>query len=267
MIFYFSGTGNSRYIAQELAKQCQDELVSLNRCMRQRKLDPFNAQYAFESEAPYVIVCPTYCYHVPRVVEDFLTDSRLLGSDQLYFFLTCGSGTGQAQKHAEEIARRLGKQFMGLASVRMPENYITLFRAPDADDAVGIIRASRSLVESTAAAIRVGRKLSDSYAGPAMPKFLYDGFYRRFITDRKFRVKDSCSGCGACVSLCPMVNIRIKDKKPQWLGHCTQCQACIAICPVDAIEYGLLTKGKRRYYLFANGRQKFPRETGSEEET
>ena len=72
MVFYFSGTGNSRYIAQQLSEQLSDELVSMNRLMRQRKLDPYTAQYAFTSEDPFVVVCPTYCWHVPKVVEEFL---------------------------------------------------------------------------------------------------------------------------------------------------------------------------------------------------
>ena len=41
MILYFSGTGNSRYAAQELNRFLKDELVSMNREMRRRRLDPF----------------------------------------------------------------------------------------------------------------------------------------------------------------------------------------------------------------------------------
>ena len=56
----------------------------------------------------------------------------------------------------------------------------------------------------------------------------------------------------------PVFTIRMKDGKPVWRGSCTQCQSCIAVCPTDAIEFGRRTKRKRRYYLFANGLQKFP---------
>ena len=191
MIFYFSGTGNSRYIAQQLAEHLSDELVSMNRLMRQRKLDPYTAQYAFSSEDPFVVVCPTYCWHVPKVVEEFLLDSRFLGSREMYFLLTCGSGTGQAKAHAEEICGKLSMRFMGLTSILMPENFITLFRAPEADEAVGIIRASKPQVENIAQQILIHHTVKDSYSGPAMPSLLYRLFYKLFVTDKKFRVKDS----------------------------------------------------------------------------
>ena len=260
MILYFSGTGNSRYIAQQLAEQMQEELVSINRIMRTRKLDPYNAQYAFSSETPFVFVCPTYCWHVPLVVEQFLYDSRFLENQNAYFVLTCGSGTGQAALHAKEICRRLSLTYKGLSSIRMPENFITLFRAPEADEAVAIIRASLPQVESIAAQILSGHTLKDSFAGPAMPPFLFKLFYRLFVHDRKFHVKDNCIGCSACARLCPMANIHMQDEHPVWQGNCTQCQSCIAVCPVDAIEFGNRTRGKRRFYLYADGRQKFPKE-------
>ena len=264
MILYFSGTGNSRFVAQRLADQCSDELISINKHMRQRKLEPYTAQYSYSSEKPFVIVCPTYCWHIPKVVEEFLYDSRFLGSQKMYFILTCGSSTGQAASHAETVCKKLSMTFMGLSSIQMPENYITLFHAPDADEAVGIVRAAIPQVETLAQQIQLEHQIRDGFSGPAMPNFVYRMFYRLMIHDRKLRVKDSCIGCSACAMLCPMANIRMKDRRPVWLGNCTQCQACIAVCPVDAIEFGLRSKGKRRYYLFADGRQKFPREAPRE---
>ena len=264
MILYFSGTGNSRYIAQKLAELCSDELVSMNQQMRHRRIEPYTAHYAYTSEKPFVIVCPTYCWHVPKVVEEFLTDSRFLGSSDMYFLLTCGSGTGQAAAHAGEICKKISMNFMGLTSILMPENYITLFHAPEADEAVGIIRASRPQIETIAQQILSLHRVKDSYSGPAVPEIVVRALYKSFVHDRKFRVKENCIGCSACSKLCPMANIRMKYRRPVWLGHCTQCQACISVCPVDAIEFGRRTKGKRRYYLFADGRQKFPNEKPQE---
>ena len=55
---------------------------------------------------------------------------------------------------------------------------------------------------------------------------------------RWHRATDACIGCGKCVELCPLNNIRLENGKPVWGKHCTHCMACICYCPKEAIEYG-----------------------------
>ena len=259
MILYYSGTGNSRYAASVIARETGDELVCINDILRERAASPYTARYAFSSDAPFVFVSPTYCYRVPRVVEKFIRDSRFEGSRKAYFFLTCGSGTGAAAQEAEKLCRETELEFMGLGSVVMPENYITLFEAPTYDEALAILRAAHSQIESAGRLIRYGRTLEDANGGSglkALPTRLNSLFYKHFVNDKKYTVGDNCIGCGQCARVCPLANIRMVDSKPRWNGNCTQCMACIGICPQDAIEYGSRSKGKRRYYLYADGRQK-----------
>ena len=256
MILYFSGTGNSRYAASIIARETGDELVCMNDLMRERIGDPYNARYSFSSEAPFVFVCPTYCYRVPRVVEQFLRRSRFEGSRQAYFYLTCGDSTGAAAQEAERLCQELELTFMGLGSVKMPENYIAMFEAPSYDDALGILRAATSQIESAGRMIRFGKPLTDTNTGSAFITRLNGAFYKLFVSDKKYKVKDTCIGCGQCQRVCPLANIQMVDGRPHWNGNCTQCMACIGICPQDAIEYGRGTHGKRRYYLFADGRQR-----------
>ncbi len=257
MVLYFSGTGNSRYAASVIASINGDELICINDIMRQRIQDPYVARYAFASERPFVFVCPTYCWRMPRVVEQFILDSRFEGGREAYFFLTCGSGTGNAAKCAEELCRKAELRYMGLGSVAMPENYITLFSAPTYDDAQGIIRAAYSSIESAARLIGLGKPLSDLNGGKGAGGGLNSFFYKVFMKDKKYRATDGCVSCGKCEQICPLANITMgEDGKPRWNGNCTQCMACISICPKQAIEYGHVTKGKRRYYLSSDGTQR-----------
>lgn len=261
MIFYYTGTGNSRYAASILSGQTGDELVSMNDVMRGRIQDPYNARYSFQSSSPLVFVCPTYCWRLPRVVEQFIRDSRFEGCRDAYFYLTCGSGTGAAEQYAKSFCRSVELNFMGLSSVKMPENFISMFKAPDYDEAQGILRASVSQIESAGRQIALSRPISDpngsSGAGALLSK-LNSPFYKLFVNDRRFKAGDGCTGCGLCERLCPLANIRLKEGRPQWNGNCTQCMACISACPANAVEFGSITAGKRRYYLFPDGRQKKP---------
>ena len=259
MILYYSGTGNSRFAASIIARETGDELICMNDIMRDRIQEPFPARYNFQSEKPFVIVSPTYCWRIPRVVEKFLRDSRLTGSKDVYFYMTCGTDTGSAYEYSKALCEELGYNFMGMSSVKMPENYITMFKAPDYDEAQGIIRAAVSQIESAGRQISFGKPLTDPNAGQgyrAKLTNLNDIFYKLFVNDRKYYVTDACIGCGSCVSVCPTANISMEDGEPVWHGNCTQCMACIATCPKEAIEYGTRAKGKRRYYLYPDGTQK-----------
>lgn len=259
MILYYSGTGNSRFAASILAAQTGDELISMNDIMRERILDPYVARYSFKSDRPLVFVSPTYCWRLPRVVEQFIRNSRFEGCRDAYFYLTCGDGTGAAAKCAESFCAEMEFNFMGLSSVKMPENYIAMFNSPSYDEAQGIVRAAVSQIESAGRLISMSKPLSDPNEGVgirALPTKLNSLFYCFFVNDKKYLATEACIGCGSCEKICPLGNIRLEDGRPVWGGNCTQCMGCISVCPQRAIEYGKRSAGKRRYYLYASGEQK-----------
>ena len=247
MVIYFTGTGNSRYLAQKTAGNLSDEIVSANEMIKERRKGDFR------SEKPYVFICPTYAWQIPEVFEKFINQSGFSGNSACYFILNCGSGIGNAQKGIEALCRRKGFRLMGVKAVKMPENYIALFSAPDEETAEKIIRIAGRELEGTIRKIQRNESLERNritLAGRLESGPVHKIFCRFIISDRKFRVKDSCTSCGKCVSLCPLNNIQLDDNgRPVWNGNCTHCMACICGCPSESIEYGKRTEGKRRYFL------------------
>ncbi len=61
MILCFSGTGNSRYIAERIAEALQDEIVDLNAKSRRRDYAPIQAGKILSSS-------PTYAWRIPQIV-------------------------------------------------------------------------------------------------------------------------------------------------------------------------------------------------------
>jgi len=49
---------------------------------------------------------------------------------------------------------------------------------------------------------------------------------------------EKCTGCGACIRVCPTGCISGEKKKIHVIdeGRCTRCGACAQVCPVDAVE-------------------------------
>lgn len=133
MIFYFSGTGNSRYCAKRLAHRLGDEAVDAFPFLRD---DHFPA---LTSRSPWVFVSPTYGWQLPRIFEALLRGGRFSGSRDAYFVMTCGAEIGDPIPRLEALCRDMGLTYRGVLPVVMPENYIALFRAPGPEEARAIV--------------------------------------------------------------------------------------------------------------------------------
>ena len=52
---------------------------------------------------------------------------------------------------------------------------------------------------------------------------------------KKLKIDNHCVGCGKCVSVCPMKNLTLQNKKAVPDDRCTMCYRCISLCPKKAI--------------------------------
>lgn len=245
MIFYFSGTGNSFLAAKQIAEQLDDELISINHCLKKGE------KMTFRSERPLVFVAPIYAWRVPEVVEKWIRNMKFEGSKNAYFILTRGGGTGgNAAAYAKKLCSETDMIYQGLASVHMPENYIALSAAPSESECKRIIARAKPIFTELASQIRQGRPLKEapvSFGDRLISGPFHVLYYRFFIKDKGFTVSDACVACGKCARRCPLNNIGMVSGRPVWNGNCTHCMACICGCPTEAIEYKSISKGKRRY--------------------
>lgn len=244
MILYFSGTGNSKYVAQKIGEQLQDEALDLFERIRSGDFS------ALSSERPWIIAAPTYAWQLPHIVRDWVKRTELRGSREVYFVLTCGGSIGNAGAHCKALCARKDMNYRGCLEIVMPENYIALFRAPGKEDSLEIIRRAAGGIAVAAQCVREGK------AFPEKPVTLKDKlnsgpvndlFYPAFVHAKKFHATESCISCGKCERVCPLSNIRLESGRPVWGKNCTHCMACICRCPSEAIEYGSHTQGLLRY--------------------
>lgn len=246
MIFYFSGTGNSQLAAKEIAKTIEDDIVSINQCLKG------NTKQTFHSKRPLVIVAPVYAYRIPRVVEQWIRETDFQGNQNTYFVLTCGGSGGNAAVYAKKLCIEKGLLFQGLVSVPMPENYIALSSVPSETECTAIINRAKPVYSELAHRIQKESPFPgepSSLKGWLLSAPIHLLYYRLAIHDKGFTVSDACVSCGKCAQRCPLNNVDLVKGKPLWKGNCTHCMACICGCPTNAIEYKSISKGKRRYYI------------------
>lgn len=246
MIFYFSGTGNSQLVAKRIAKNIDDEIISINECLKKKQ------KKSFHSESPLIFVAPTYAWRIPRVTEQWILKNQFTGNRNAYFVLTCGGDCGNAITYAKKLCAKKKMHFCGLVSIVMPENYVAMFATPNEKECNIIIEKAKPYIDELSAQIQSGKQLPEtsiSFKSKVLSGPINQIYYPLLVHDKGFRVSDTCISCGKCAKRCPLGNISMVNKKPIWKGTCTHCMACIGGCPTKAIEYKSKSKGQHRYYI------------------
>lgn len=247
IILYFSATGNTAYVAKTLSELLDYKTLNL---LEKIKKKDYTEVY---SDKPFVICAPTYVCEMPQFVMNFLKKTPLTGNRDVYFILTSGGYAGISGILGSRIIKKKGLTFKGYSELKMPRNYIASNSYPELsqDEIEKRIRDTSNSLPDIASTIRSGGVLKSRHVwlfekavtipfAPLWHKF------RQPVKD--FFVTDRCISCGLCSRLCPLNLIKLDNGKPTWNGErCSHCMSCIQNCPVEAIEYGTITKDKKRY--------------------
>ena len=128
MIFYFSATGNSQYIAQRLAEVTGETLVSITECLK-------NHKYTWELLPGERVgfVTPVYFFGLPSIVSEFIRNLDLCvrGQHFVYHVVTFGTITGQSHYMMEKALRKKGLNLDGRYIVKMVDTYTLMFDLSD----------------------------------------------------------------------------------------------------------------------------------------
>ena len=250
MIFYFSGCGNSRYVARTLAQWLNDTLFFIPEAAREGRYD-----YTLAEDEILGFVFPVYSWAPPRLVLDFVKQLRFAKKpDYIYFSCTCGDQCGQTEKIFRKALQEKGWELSACFSLKMPETYIGMagFKLDTEENAHKKIEDTKAAVMNNIPRLINKEKYSEMTVGSFawLKSHLINKSFNKYATDdSKYRSTEKCISCGKCVEVCPLKNITLEDSRPKWNGHCTMCMACYHHCPVNAIQYGKATEGKGQYYF------------------
>ena len=248
MIFYFSGTGNSQWIAEELARRTNDEAQNLAPLMKDGATSVFAGM-----DQTIGIVFPVYAWGAPQIVERFCESITLAPGAFAYAVCTCGDEAGKAMKRLKKCF-----PYQSVWSIAMPNNYIIGYDVDSPALAQKKIQAAREKIVSIAEAVLAKQNVYDVHEGAqaGMKTALIRPVFNTFARATKhFAADNGCNGCGLCARTCPIGAISMEAGKPVWVRkHCTQCMGCINRCPQRAIQYGTGT-AKHGRYTFASAQK------------
>lgn len=260
MIFYFSGTGNTFWVAKTIAQATGDCLIDLAEALRNKQFD-----FTLKDEERLGFCFPTHGWQPPHLVRCFINKANIrCGSDTyVYAITTCGDNMGEAMIILNRDLKKKGLHASTQFSVVMPESYVCLpFMHTDTP------KREKEKIEQARQQLKhisevVKAKLTcvvelERGATPRLYSYVIGAFFNRFMVgDKHFEVDaEACIRCGKCEKICPVDNV--KGAPPTWIhnGQCTSCLACYHHCPTHAINYGKITRTRGQYFFNKRGDQK-----------
>lgn len=254
MIFYFSGTGNTKYVAERIAAITGEKLVNMADCNKKMRYD-----FKLQKGERIGFIYPIYYWSLPSAVEEFLKSFSLekYGKHYTYSVATCGVATGGADIQLSKMLARKGIALNASFSVRMVDNYTIVFNVKDGAKNKKKNDEAKESIENIAFLIKTKtsgnhNKVRGIWPASKITKKAYD--LTRITSP--FKVAEDCIGCGLCAKNCPSGAISMEYGKPIWKNpKCTLCFSCLHRCPVNAITYGPTTK-RNGQYIFNDGEEK-----------
>lgn len=253
MIYYFSGSGNSRYAAQTIGSL-------LGECVERAG----SASIVPATSVGFIL--PVYAWGIPPHVLKWIerTGQSMQNPEYIWAILTYGDEAGMAHHMLRRSLLRCGLTLDAVFGLQMPNTYVLLpgFDVDPIQLAIDKLANAGIRLEKIAGFIKDRERKEDLVTGQMAwlkTGIVYPLFKVAGIQPARWHCDDqSCIGCSLCARSCPVNNIRMVDNRPVWGKHCTSCLGCYHSCPKHAVLYGGSTtsKGQWRHWFASADKQR-----------
>jgi ferredoxin len=248
-IYYFSGSGNSFFVAGELQTRIPDSaLIPMVSLLGQERIMAASETVGF--------VFPVHCTTLPVPVKAFLEKVDLSATTYLFAVSTQGGAPPRlVEFHLEALLKEKGRSLDAFFSIKMPWSspvglmpvYIPgMIEYPKPPEKIAKFEAAaRKKLDLIQKVVQTqDRTPRDDFPRAvhlSLKRFVCklmgsatDGLEENHID---FYADADCTGCGICEMVCLSHKIKMVDGLPVWQEgvQCYFCYACFSFCPAQAI--------------------------------
>lgn len=224
LIFYFTATGNSLFVARQLS----DNLLSIPQELKKSNLSYSADEIGF--------VFPDYAASAPMIVRDFLSKAKF-NAPYMFSVITYGNASVNVAEWWNNFAQEKGVKFNYIKSILMVDNYLPVF---DMNDQMRIDKHFDANLAAIVDDISGQKSMIESadmgFFNVDMLKNMQDQHFS-MTADRLVQIdQNTCIQCMTCARVCPHKNFSVADGKLVAAGKCEYCLACIQNCPQKALS-------------------------------
>jgi len=239
IIFVFSGTGNTWFVAQCLQENLKAggafcdviSVETINQCQQQ-----------IETADIIGIGYPIYGSDMPEPITTFIKKMENHPNKRAFVYCTQMMYSGDGASIGGKLLRQKGFDVRQLAHFNMPNNktdypIFKWMKPPDYDRLKKrIMRKTKRF--ATAILTNKRKRKGDHLFGlllGLLQRIPYRHEYQSF--KNTIKIDQTCIGCSHCTELCPSGNLVMEDGVAKGLDKCVLCYRCVNHCPVNAIHF------------------------------
>lgn len=238
LLIYFSGTGNTKYIAQCIKNEFINEkdTITMYSIEEHFKINP--SEYNF-----LILGSPKFYEYTPKFFMKWIKENLPAAQIPMETIVFC-TGCAPTKTSFKDIEKILFKKkyiVVMTKTFQMPNNYlIGKYRGTPKE------KYSQYYKNSKEKAINLVNNFKNNIYSKETIGFIISGLFKNisYLCSSKtsskaknFSVNLNCTSCGLCEQCCPTQNIKIIDGKITFGDKCIFCTRCVNSCPTNAILY------------------------------
>ena len=245
ILFYFSGTGNSRFVAEAFCHAAGAECYSI-----EEKPDVNTLVKAHE----IVGFCyPVYGSCVAQPMREFVrAHAEALAGKRFVILSTQLVFSGDGAHALCSLLPGGEKNVVYAEHFNMPNNLCNfpMFRTINGRQNTGRLMRAQKRAVRAAREVAAGRVRRRGFHALSVALGKSQSAYWPAIEDRAkedIQVDADCIRCGLCARVCPVGNLAMGVDGVEQAGKCVVCYRCVNACPKQAITTLIHKKPTRQY--------------------
>ena len=245
VMFYFSGTGNSKYISDLFCQKTKGRSLSIEENLNFNELIEINDVIGF--------CYPIYCSRIPRIMREFAHKyvGELKGK-KVINFCTQASFSGDGARAFIDLLPKKHVEVIYAEHFLMPNNICNFALFPKVTDKkiAKAVKKAEQRVEKVFKDVekgiirRRGFNLFSRILG--LPQAVLLPIMEK-SGQKNVKVAKSCNRCMLCTTICPMDNLTCEEGEIIHQKNCTLCYRCVNKCPQKAITVFVHSRVKNQY--------------------
>lgn len=266
-LYYFSGTGNSLFVARELQKRLPGAtLIPIVSLLNEEDIEA-NSECAG-------IIFPVHAITIPIPVRKFLRKLKLDSVEYIFAVATRGGTIFKGFETADSLLAQKGRQLDAhfILIMYMNDPREAGYKGPTGEEIAKLeasvlkqLDAIKDIVEGRQKSLEKDTEYlidfsENRFLGSMLARLVVSGMAlsEHIGGVNYFCADSSCTGCGVCERVCLSRKIRMVGKHPEWQKNvlCYMCYACVNYCPVRAAQINSIPVVKS--HTRENGRYTHP---------